>query len=110
MEKISYDPYHERGDEVPQEIKDMILEEDEYFFDNDNKFKLRKVEFPFLLADNEFDFSEANNDLIEIGVVRDKLVGFTGGNFYIQYSKDPNSDKSLILHGNNEEGYNIFLF
>jgi hypothetical protein len=111
MEKISYTPYDEVGDEVPQEIKDMILEEDEYFFDSDdNKFKLRNVEFPFILADNVFDLSEANNDLIEIGVVRDKVVSFTGGNLYIQYSKDPNSNKSLILHGNIEEGYNIFLF
>lgn len=118
MKNINYSPYdlqgHHRlrqpqGDTLPKKIYDLIrdkfpnFEEIEYC----SVFKIRNVESPFILADNTFDLSEANNDLYEFGVKRTKTVQFTGGCFYIVYEKDSND--SIIIHGNMEEGYNIFL-
>ena len=116
MIEINYSPYWDgkkgkpnngKGDIIPKNIFDLIVKKDTHFDINmDGKFKIRKVESPFILADNEFDLHEANNNLIEIGVKRNKVVEFTGGAFYIEFVKD---GEGIILHGNEEEGYNIFL-
>lgn len=109
MIEINYSPYSEKkGDIIPKDIYDLILKKDTYFGDeiNQRKFKIRNVESPFILADNVFDLRESNNDLYEIGVKRTKLVEFTGGAMYIEFVKD---GEGVIVHGNDEEGYNIFI-
>jgi hypothetical protein len=114
MIEIDYSPYDDEvGDVIPQKLFDLI---EEYFSrDRDSfnllklgqrKFKIRRVESPFILADNMFDLREANNDLYEIGVKRTKVISFTGGSMYIEFVKDGDG---IIIHGNREEGYNIFL-
>ena len=108
MIEVNYDPYDEKGDKVPQSIKEAILKEDPYFDEIESgKFKLRNVKSPFILADNAFDLRESNNTMIEIGVDRVKSVQFTGGNYYIEFAKK--SEQAIIVHGNDEEGFNIFI-
>ncbi len=110
MKTINYSPYDEKkGDILPKQIYDLILDKFPNFEEIDycSVFKIRNVQSPFILADNEFDLSEANNDLYESGVKRTQTVQFTGGSFYIIFEKDSND--SIIIHGNMEEGYNIFL-
>ncbi len=109
METIDYTIEIEDNisDEIPQPIIDIVSnqnigEELEY-----STVKVRHVESPFLLADNEFDMREANNDLFESGVEKTKLTQFTGGAVIVEYIKK--DDLSFIVHGNEEEGYNIFI-
>ena len=108
MIEINYSPYSEKkGDIIPKDIYDLILKKDPYFDAiKYAKFKIRNVTSPFILADNVFDLREANNDLYEIGVKRTKVVEFTGGAMYIEFVKD---GEGVIVHGNNGEGYNIFI-
>lgn len=108
MQTISYSPYDEvMGDVIPKEIFDIIQKKYPYFDELEYaKFKLRNVQSPFILADNVFDLREANNDLYEIGVKRTKVVEFTGGSIYMEFLKDGDG---IIVHGNGEEGYNIFI-
>ncbi len=107
MIEINYSPYEDKGkgDKIPKDISELLKKKSPYF-EQYGKFKIRKVESPFILADNEFDLRECNNELIEIGVKRNKVITFTGGAFYIEFIKD---GEGIILHGNEEEGYNIFL-
>ena len=91
---------------MSSKLEDLIKGEDEYLLDKIQNYKLFNVESPFILADNGFDLSEANNDLLEIGVKRIKTVQFNGGNFYIIFEKT--SDDSYVIQGNSEEGYSIF--
>lgn len=107
--KIDYSPYGLDSDDVSKEILDLIEQEygDELNIDNTGSIKIRNVESPFIIADNEFDLHEANNDLIEIGVERSKVVSFSGGAFYIEYVKS--ADTAIVVQGNSEEGYNIFI-
>lgn len=108
MKEIKYETYNEDGDNIPKEIKDLILKKSPYFDEIDySNFVIRNVESPFILADNNFDLAEANNEIIEIGVDRTKCVTFTGGSMYIEFVK--NSDQAIIVHGNPEEGFNIFI-
>jgi hypothetical protein len=108
MNKINYSPYDEKSDKIPDEIMKLIKSKNPYFADEikHSKVKIRQVQSPFILADNIFDLSEANNDLYEIGVKRTKTVEFTGGSMYIEFVKD---GEGIIVHGNEEEGYNIFI-
>jgi hypothetical protein len=103
--KIDYSTYEVEGDEVSQEILDLI--EEEYGYELYGDFKLREVTSPFIIADNDFDLRESNNEIIEIGVERSKVVSFNGGAFYIEYVKS--ADTSIVVQGNSEEGYNIFI-
>ncbi len=109
MEKINYSPYFDKtSDTLSNEMIEIINNELPYFMDDlkYSKVKIRQVESPFILADNVFDLSEANNDNYEIGVKRTKTVQFTGGSMYIEYVKD---GEGIVIHGNIEEGYNIFI-
>ena len=103
--EIDYSTYELEGDEVSQEILDLIAEE--YGYELNGDFKLREVESPFIIADNDFDLRECNNELIEIGVERSKVVSFNGGAFYIEYIKT--DEIAIVVQGNSEEGYNIFI-
>lgn len=103
--EIDYSTYDCEGDEVPQEILELIEKEYGELYGGD--FKLREVTSPFIIADNDFDLHEANNDLIEIGVERNKVVSFNGGAFYIEYIKT--DETAIVVQGNSEEGYNIFI-
>lgn len=103
--EIDYSTYEVEGDEVSQELMELI--EAEYGGELYGDSKLREVESPFILADNDFDLRECNNDLIEIGVERSKVVSFNGGAFYIEYVKS--AETSIVVQGNSEEGYNIFI-
>jgi hypothetical protein len=103
--EIDYSTYEVEGDEVSQELMELI--EAEYGGELYGDSKLREVESPFILADNDFDLRECNNDLIEIGVERSKVVSFNGGSFYIEYVKS--AETSIVVQGNSEEGYNIFI-
>lgn len=103
--EIDYSTYDVEGDEVSKEILDLIKEKYPYGLYGD--FKLREVESPFIIADNDFDLRECNNHLIEIGVERSKVVSFNGGAFYIEYIKV--ADTAIVVQGNREEGYNIFI-
>jgi len=104
--EIDYSTYEVESDEVSQELMDLIEEKygDELYYD---ALKVRNVESPFILADNYFDLREANNDIIEIGVERTKTVTFNGGAFYIEYVKV--AEPAVVVQGNSEEGYNIFI-
>jgi len=107
--KINYSTYFEEiSDKLSDEMIDLIENKDPYLLEEleESKFKIRQVESPFILADNEFDLREANNTLYEIGVKRTKVVQFTGGAIYIEFVKD---GEGVIIHGNQEEGYNIFI-
>ncbi len=109
MEKINYSPYFDKtSDVLSDEMIEIIENKYPYFVDEikHSKIKIRQVESPFILADNEFDLSEANNDTYDIGVKRTKTVQFTGGSMYIEYVKD---GEGIVIHGNIEEGYNIFI-
>lgn len=107
MKSIKYTPYWSKtSDIISKELEDLIMSKDPYFEGLDSKIKIHQVESPFILADNVFDLREANNDLIEIGVKRNKTVEFTGGGMYIEFEKN---GEGVIVHGNEEEGYNIFL-
>ena len=108
MIEINYSPYSEKkGDIIPKDIFDIISKKDPYFDAIEyDKFKIRNVQSPFILADNVFDLQEANNSCYEIGVKRTKVVEFTGGAMYIEFVKD---GEGIIVHGNDEEGYNIFI-
>ena len=112
MIEINYSPYSEKkGDIIPKDIYDLILKKDPYFDAIEYaikyaKFKIRNVQSPFILADNSFDLQEANNKCYEIGVKRTKSVEFTGGAMYIEFAKD---GEGIIVHGNDNEGYNIFI-
>jgi len=103
--EIDYSTYEIEGDEVSQEILDLI--EEEWGTELYGDFKLREVESPFIIADNDFDLRECNNELIEIGVERSKVVSFNGGAFYIEYIKT--DEIAIVVQGNSEEGYNIFI-
>jgi hypothetical protein len=104
--KINYSNYYEKkSDVIPQNIID-ILKSKRIDYGDFNKVKLRQVEEPFILADNEFDLREANNNIYEIGVKRVKTVTFPGGCYYAEYHKDGDS---IIIQGNYDEGYNIFI-
>lgn len=110
MDTIDYSPYEEEhGDTLSQELIDIIIKTDPHFGYSieDSLFKIREVESPFILSDNYFDLREANNTTIEVGVNKTKSVSFTGGSFYNIYEKV--SENSFIVHGNDEEGYNIFI-
>lgn len=107
--KINYSTYFEEiSDELSDEMIVLLENKDPYLLEElkESKFKIRQVESPFILADNEFDLHEANNTLYEIGVKRTKVVQFTGGAIYIEFVKD---GEGVIIHGNQEEGYNIFI-
>lgn len=113
MEKIDYFGNYTEFGPFPEELKPVIenynnnsggyIPED---FLVDNSFKVWNVDSPFILADNDFDIDEINNELIEIGVKKVKVVSFTGGSLYIEYTKEK---EGIIIHGNNGDGYNIFI-
>lgn len=109
--EIDYSTYDVESDEVSQELLDLIEKEygDELYLEDNyhSGIKVRNVESPFILADNYFDLREANNDIIEIGVEIKKTITFNGGAFYNEYIKV--SDPAIVVHGNGEEGYNIFI-
>ena len=109
LQNIDYSPYELDSDDVSQELLELIESEfgDELEIDDTGSIKIRNVESPFIIADNDFDLHEANNDLIEIGVKRSKVVSFSGGAFYIEYVKV--EDTAVVVQGNREEGYNIFI-
>jgi hypothetical protein len=108
MTQINYSPFFDKkGDVIPKEIHELILKKDPYFDAiKYGKFKIRNVQSPFIIADNGFDLQEANNKCYEIGVKRTKSVEFTGGAMYIEFAKD---GEGIIVHGNDTEGYNIFI-
>ncbi len=113
MEQISYSDYpvKRKHTSIPEEIKNLIIDSNEYSEDDienieDCGFDMHEVKSPFILADNEFDLAEANNTLIEINVKKVKTCIFTGGAFYSIYEKT--NDDSYLIHGNEEEGFNIF--
>ena len=104
--KVNYSNYYEKkSDVIPQNIIDILNSKKIDYRDFD-KVKIRQVEEPFILADNEFDLREANNDIYQIGVKIVKTVTFTGGCYYAEYVKDGDG---IIIQGNYEEGYNIFI-
>ena len=108
MTEINYSPFFDKkGDVIPKEIYELILNKDPHFDAiKYGKFKIRNVQSPFILADNSFDLQEANNKCYEIGVKRTKSVEFTGGAMYTEFAKD---GEGIIVHGNDNEGYNIFI-
>ena len=110
MIKIEYSPYpHRRTDKLSEEQIEIISKHDSYFIEEmEDNVSIVNVESPFILADNDFDLHEANNEILEINVVRTKSVSFTGGAYYMVYEKQPNTNHSYVIQGNSEEGYNIF--
>ena len=94
--------------QISKDLEELIRQEDGDIIDDimDN-CQVITVSSPFILADNDFDLREANNDILEINVKKTKRVSFTGGNFYTEYVKDGDDD-CYVIQGNQEEGYNIF--
>lgn len=109
MEKINYSPYDEESsDKISEDLIEIINKKYKFFMDDheESDFKIYEVDSPFILADNFFDISDANNDLYEIGVKRTKEVSFTAGAMYIEFVKDGDG---VIIQGNEIEGYNVFI-
>jgi hypothetical protein len=105
--EIDYSPYEEtESDIIPDNIK-TIIEEKNWVVLDDYIVKVRNVKSPFMLADNSFDLRECNNDIYLHGAEKTKEIIFTGGAMLIECEKT--EDLSFILHGNDEEGYNIFI-
>lgn len=84
---------------------DYIVEDLEY----GEAVVVTKVNTPFILADNSFDLSEANNsrEILNVNVI--EQGSFTGGSFYDIYEVIDKTKPAVIIHGNTEEGYNIFI-
>ena len=107
--EIDYAPYEETvSDAIPENIR-PILETWSIWEDIVDNYtvRVRQVQSPFTIADNNFDLRECNNDLEEIGVERTKVLTFTGGAVLIEFVKT--KDIAFVLQGNGEEGYNIFV-
>jgi hypothetical protein len=110
MHEINYSPYDAvSSDEIPKHILDLIEHNYPNLFDylENSTVLIHNVESPFILAENEFDLCEANNQIYACGVDKIKTVSFTGGNFYMEYKKV--DDLAFIIQGNEEEGFNIFI-
>lgn len=111
MIKIDYTQvyYLEESEPLSDELTNLLKNKCSYILDDllNSKYKVSTVKSPFILADNNFDIEEANNTLEEINIKRVTLGSFTGGAIYIIYEKIGDID-NYIIHGNNEEGYNIF--
>lgn len=95
------------SDKISDDLKALIGESLVEDLGN-SKVKITTVQSPFILADNCFDLRECNNMLEEFGVKRVETVQFTGGSFYIIFEKLSDDSDSYIIHGNDEEGFNIF--
>lgn len=111
MKNINYSEYGQKStgisDELLTEITSGLPDYDKEEL-LDSELFLRVVEAPFIIADNEFDLHESNNNVYEINVKKLRTVSFTGGNYYIEYDKDDSSKESYVIQGTEEEGYNIF--
>jgi hypothetical protein len=94
-----------RYDELPSDIK-LILESISYDDLEYSNVQLRKVKSPFIISDNGFDRGECNNFFEEYNVERVESGTFTGGAFYVVYTT---TSTGVIVQGNSEEGYNIFV-
>lgn len=108
MKKFDYSTIEE-SDTMSNELESLFQNKCPMILDDiqSGHYKISTVKSPFILADNEFDIAEANNTLEEINVRRIQIGSFTGGAFYIVYEKIGEVD-NYIIHGNDEEGYNIF--
>ena len=105
MEGINYSEINGK-DVISKELEELFGEyvsEELEFAEN---VQIREVKSPFILADNDFDLREANNMLEVFGVVKTEQFVFTGGGIAIVYEKV--GKVGYIVHGNDEEGYNIF--
>lgn len=108
MKEINLSPHTEKGDKLTKELKSLISKLAPNLEVEHSKFKIRKSEFPFRISDNKFDLHLGSSKLFEKDVRRKKIYCFTGGSLIIEY--EINGDSPLIIHGNDEEGYNIFTF
>lgn len=110
MEKIDYSTYDVDSDILSDNIVNLINNKDPYLLDEIiDHVKIFNVSSPFILADNYFDLREANNETYEIGVIKTKVITFNGGAFYSEYIKDESVEDNIIINGNDEEGYSIFI-
>jgi len=113
MIKKSYEFDTIKGDwsKVEKSIKDLIESKMGYVVEDmeDSNCQVIHVNTPFILADNGFDLREANNTLEEVNAEITEQVSFTGGGFYNIYKVKDVSKPSIIVHGNIEEGFNIFI-
>lgn len=109
MKEIDYSTYDVDSDVLSNDVISLI-EEAGYDYNKNLNYKVFNVTSPFILVDNHFDLNEANNDIISIGTTKIKEVTFNGGGYYTEYIRNEESKNSLIIHGNEEEGYSIFVF
>lgn len=105
MSRIEYDVI-EGKDSISNELRKLFGPDMSEELDNARRVRIRTVRSPFIIADNFFDISEANNTLEEYNVTQVRMVTFTGGSMFTEYEK--NGDDSYIVYGNREEGFNIF--
>lgn len=92
-----------------KKIRDTIMEHNPYCDIDFGNCEFHEVKSPFTIADNEFDLRECNNQILEINVIRTEYAAFTGGACLISYIVKDNSELSMIVQGNDEQGFNIFI-
>lgn len=92
-----------------RKIRDMIIKNDPNSDIDFSSCEIHNVESPFTIADNEFDLRECNNQIYEINVIKTECAVFTGGACLISYIVKDNSELSMVIQGNDEEGFNIFI-
>lgn len=103
--KVEYEKINGK-DNITDELKELFgpyIEEELEFA---RAVNIRTVQSPFILPDNYFDLREANNTTECYNVKEIRTVSFTGGSLFTEYEKD--GENSYIVHGNSEEGYNVF--
>jgi hypothetical protein len=107
----NYDSPKGKYKSLPTDVKEILEKEfasiiDEIEYGN---CEVRFVKSPFSIGDNTFDLSEANNTMEVINAVQTQSTCFTGGSCIMVYEVVDKSKPSIILHGNDEEGFNIFM-
>ena len=90
-------------------IRDTIIKYDKYCDIDFSNTQVHNVKSPFTIADNSFDLRESNNTIYELNADRIECVKFTGGSFLITYVVKDRSKLSMVVQGNDEEGFNIFI-
>ncbi len=111
MIEMDYTKIRGKWDNIDQTLKTIIENKFDYIVEDleCGEVVATKVNTPFILADNEFDLREGNNDRESLNVYITEQGSFTGGGFYDIYEVVDKTKPALILHGNGEEGYNIFI-
>lgn len=108
MIERDYSEINGKYNELPSDIR-LIIESNMSHLTEELEYsnvQLRKIKSPFIMADNDFDLRECNNTFGKYNVDKVEQGSFTGGGIYIIYTT---TSTGIIVQGNGEEGYNVFV-